>query len=66
MKYAITESKTVHIIRESGSNGWCGYWNTVCGKWTRPVNVTDTPPEAVRMCKLCQRKLGVGDKGVST
>lgn len=57
MKYAITKSKTVHIIQESGRNGWCGYWITMCGKWTCPVDVTDAPPEAVRMCKLCQKSL---------
>lgn len=55
MKYGITNKKIVHIIRENSGNGLGGYWDTVCGKWIRPVDLMDVLPDGARMCAHCQK-----------
>lgn len=30
MKYAVSEKKIAHIIREDAEKGWCGYLSTAC------------------------------------
>lgn len=58
MEIVITKHKLAHIIQEDHTNGWDGYWSTMCGKWARAIkigNAADALPEGVRMCKLCQK-----------
>lgn len=54
--YGVTDSKIVHVIGENARNGECGYWFTICGKWIRPKDVSDTKPGGCRMCKACAKK----------
>ena len=55
MQYAITSKKIAHVVQEHADNGANGYWNTMCGKWTRPVEILDSRPAGARVCTHCKK-----------
>lgn len=55
MQYGISGNKIAHIVRENSSNGLCGYWDTVCGKWIHPTDIFEEIPGGARLCSHCKK-----------
>lgn len=60
--FGTTSKKITHLLTGDGTVDACGYASAACGKWIRPIGVSDRTPEGARLCKQCEKKLKTAEE----